>query len=103
MVTAVLGVSGFSLCRRCAISTTRLRIQELAVFGLPALFFLLLQQVDMTHCAEHGYLPSTSSSWLLLMFTYAFLIPNHWQRAAVVIGGMFLAPVALTSWLLLDG
>ncbi len=100
LLTAVLGVSGFSLCRRCAYSTTRLRIQEVAVFGLPALFFLAIQRFDMTNCAERGYLPSISSSWLVLMFTYAFLIPNQWQRAAVVIGSMCIAPVGLALWLM---
>jgi serine/threonine-protein kinase len=99
-VTAVLGISGFSLCRRCAISTPRLRLQELVVFALPAAFLLLIQQADMIRCAKLGYLPSPVSSWLLLMFTYAFFIPNHWRRAAIVIGGIASAPLALTLWLL---
>lgn len=100
LVTAVLGFEGFSLCRKCLLSTTQLRIKEVLVFGLPAAFFLALQQIEMMHCAEMGFLPSPVSSWLLLMFTYALLIPNTWQRAAVVIAAMVIAPVAGMGWLM---
>jgi serine/threonine-protein kinase len=82
------------------LSTTQLRIKEILVFGLPATFFLVLQLVEMATCAQMGFLPSPVASWLLLMFTYALLIPNHWQRAAWVIGAMVVAPLAATLWLL---
>jgi serine/threonine-protein kinase len=77
----------------------QLRFKELLVFGLPAVFFLCLQYLTVTECAAHGFLPSLTSSWLLLIFTYAFLIPNHWLRAAGVIGVMVVAPMTLTLWL----
>ena len=99
LLTAMLGLCGFSLCRRCTVSMARLRFKELVVFGMPAIFFLILQQADMSACAKHGFLPSTEGSWLLLMFTYAFLIPNSWRRASLVIGTMALAPILLTVWM----
>ncbi len=102
LITVVLGVQGFSLCRKCVISTAWLRLQEILVFGLPGLFFLLLQIYEMTRCAQMGFLPSPVGSWLLLMFTYALLIPNHWQRASIVIGGMTLAPLSATLWLVFN-
>jgi serine/threonine-protein kinase len=101
VVTTVLGLEGLSLCRRCPISTPRLRIKELIVFGLPAVFLLTMQALEMVRCAQHNFLPSPVGTWFLLIFTYAFLIPNQWQRAAWVIGVMAAAPVALTSWLFL--
>ncbi|MCA9172269.1 MAG: serine/threonine protein kinase, partial [Planctomycetales bacterium] len=94
-VTGMLGFQGITLCRNCPVSLLRLRIKELIVFGLPALFFLALQAIDMLSCARRGYLPSPVSSWFLLIFTYAIFIPNQWRRAAIVIGAMALAPVAL--------
>ena len=37
---------------------------------------------------------------MLLMFTYAFLIPNQWGRASAVIGGMATASITMTLWLM---
>src|SRR5262245_6249030 len=41
-VVLVLSGSLFPLCRRCPVSMRKLRVAELVIFGLPALFFLLL-------------------------------------------------------------
>ena len=99
-VTIVLGVCGFSLCRKCKISNTSLRIKEFLVFGLPAILIASYQFHTMTRCAEvEHFLPSPVSQWLLLMFTYALLIPNHWKRAAITISAMALTPIVITSWL----
>jgi serine/threonine-protein kinase len=95
LVVAVLGWCSLPLCRECEVSMRRLRLTELAVFGLPTLFFLLLQhRVALTE-AGRGYLAPPMAFWPLLIFTYAMFIPNKWQRAAIVIGVMALAPMAL--------
>jgi eukaryotic-like serine/threonine-protein kinase len=35
--------------------------------------------------------------WLLLMFVYAMFIPNTWRRAAIVLGGIALLPLAVIA------
>ena len=100
VVTLILGVCGLSLCRKCKISPTTLRIKEFLVFGLPAILTATYQFHTMTRCSEvEGFVPSPVSQWLLLMFTYALLIPNHWKRAAVAISTMALTPIVITAWL----
>ena len=101
-VTVLLGLCSGGLCRTCTISTRILRTKELLSFGAPAAFFLLLQYLEMTTCAGHGYLPNPGASWLVLIFTYALFIPNTWQRAAGVIAAMAAAPVVMTVWLTLS-
>ena len=73
-----------------------LRVKEVVIFGLPAVFFLMLQYVEMITCAPLGYLPNPIGYWLILVFTYAIFIPNTWQRAASVIVPLAAAPVILT-------
>ncbi|MCP4189780.1 MAG: serine/threonine protein kinase [Planctomycetaceae bacterium] len=100
LVTVALGASGLSLCRSCPVSMWRLRVKEILIFGLPAIFLICLQYADMTESARQGFLPSVVSSWLLLMFTYAFLVPNRWKVASCVLGAMVVAPSGLILWLL---
>jgi tRNA A-37 threonylcarbamoyl transferase component Bud32 len=100
-VTMVLGACGSALCRRCVITTRALRIYELVIFGLPAVHFLFMQYVNMTECAaQHGTLPNVASPWLMLIFMYAMFIPNTWRRAAAVVGSFALAPVIMSSLLI---
>jgi serine/threonine-protein kinase len=68
---------------------------EALTFGAPALFFVLNSYERLEHAATlvaHPHVPPISSSWMLLIFCYAIFIPNTWQRAAVVIAAMALAP-----------
>jgi serine/threonine-protein kinase len=99
LVTLVLGFCAVSLCRTCVPTIFQLRFKEALVFGLPAAFFVMVQYLAVTECAKMGFLPSPVGSWLLLIFTYALLIPHRWTRAAWAIGAMAVAPVALTIWL----
>ena len=97
-VAIVLGVLGLGMCRKCDIPITALRIQETLIFGLPALFFVLLQAFKMPECADaHDYIPTPVVPWLMLIFVYALFIPNSWKRAALVIGAMAVAPIAVTA------
>jgi hypothetical protein len=96
-ITALLGVCGVSLCRKCNISTLTLRLKELVVFGLPGIYFAYLQYLSVTENArEYQVLPMPQGAWMILIFTYATFIPNTWKRAAVVIGVFAAAPLALS-------
>ena len=101
LTVVILGVTGFFLCPKCDTKKSVLRMQEAIVFGMPALFFILLQYDDMAMCAQqYKMLESPAPAWMMLIFTYALFIPNTWQRAGMVIGTMALAPVGLmlASW-----
>ncbi len=100
VVMTVLGICGFSLCRTCVDSMLVLRTKEALVFGAPALFFGYLQYTEMADCSRKGFLPSPLPTWMLLMFVYAFLIPNNWRRAAVTIGAMAVVPIAIGAYMI---
>ena len=101
ITTTTLGLCAFSLCRRCSINQLRLRIEEAIVFGMPASFLALHEYTELTTCAAHGYLPNPFPPWIMLIFTYALFIPNRLRRAAMVIGAMAIAPLAILFYLLL--
>ncbi len=101
MVVLVLGVSALLLWRRCALCLGKLRLAELVIFGLPAVFFLAMQHRATLSEAARSYLPQPTPFWLLLIFTYAMFIPNTWQRAALVIGALALAPDLLVFGMVL--
>ncbi|MBA2115037.1 serine/threonine protein kinase [Bremerella alba] len=95
----LLASTGYLLCPKCDVRRGLLRSQEIVTFGLPALFLLMTQYHSMQMCArDHGVLLSPSSGWILLIFIYALFIPNTWHRAAVVIGAMVIAPLALLGY-----
>lgn len=97
-VTVVLGLCVANLCRDCPQSRSHLRIKEMVIFGLPALFFLYYQFVHTEWCAyEHRVLPDLAGPWLMLMFTYAMFIPNNWPRAALIVGSMAAATLTLKA------
>src|SRR5260370_1471630 len=100
LVVLVLGFSSLPLCRQCAVSLRKLRVAELVIFGLPAMFFLTLQHRLTLEDAGRGFMPPPMPFWLLLIFTYGMFIPNTWRRAALVIGAMALAPVVLVAVML---
>jgi hypothetical protein len=79
----------------------KLRVAELVIFGLPAMFFLALQHRLTLGDAGRGFMAPPLPFWLLLIFTYGMFIPNTWHRAAPVIGAMALAPVVLVVVMLL--
>jgi serine/threonine-protein kinase len=101
VVVLVLGFAALPMCRQCAESLPKLRAAELMIFGLPALFFLLLQHRMTLDSVARGSMPPPLPFWLLLIFTYAMFIPNTWRRAALVIGAMALAPDLLVVGMML--
>src|SRR5262249_5692184 len=101
LVVLVLGFCSLPLCRNCSVPLKKLRAAELVIFGLPAVFFLLLQhRVTLTDVARNS-MPPPLPFWLLLIFTYAMFIPNTWRRAALVIGALALAPDLLVVGMML--
>jgi eukaryotic-like serine/threonine-protein kinase len=92
--TLILAAIGFALCRKCPMTIRKLRWMELVTFGVPLAFFVLLQYEKSVQWADdYGVLPELFPCWLLMIFTYALFIPNTWQRAAVVISIMAVAPL----------
>jgi serine/threonine-protein kinase len=100
LVVLVLGFSLVPVCRKCPKTTPKLRGAELIIFGLPAAFFMLLQHSVILESAT-SRLAGPMPFWILLIFTYATFIPNNWRRAALVIGAMALAPIALVIGMVL--
>jgi serine/threonine-protein kinase len=101
LVVLVLGFSAAPLCRECTVSIGKLRMSELIIFGLPTVFFLMVQHKVALEDAGRGIMPQLMPFWLLLVFTYGMFIPNTWRRAALVIGAMALAPVLLMLGMML--
>ncbi len=97
LVVLVLSLSAALLWRHRDTSLEKLRISELVIFGLPATFFLMLQHRVTMDDATRVFLPPPLPFWLLLIFTYGMFIPNTWQRAALVIGVMAVAPALLIA------
>ncbi len=101
-LTASLALTAQRLCVRCDVVQNRLRLSELIIIGGPAAFFLLLNYHKFFHCAAlgdgHAHVPNIVGGWILLVFCYALFVPNTWQRAAVVMSLLGLAPSAI--WLL---
>jgi len=102
-VTVVMGLLAVKLCHRCTFNLTKLRLAELLVFGLPALFFVLKEFGEVSTAVNlpegRAFLPLLVAPWMLVIFTYALFIPNTWQRAAVVLGLMGALPVALMLYM----
>lgn len=92
--TFVLGLIGIWLTRRPQLSMGALRFVELVTFGLPVVFFAMLQhERDMIVATNYDYSPGVSPVWMISIYTYALFIPNTWKRAAIVIGMISAVPL----------
>jgi serine/threonine-protein kinase len=102
-VTIILGLFAVRLCRHCTYSLKTLRISELLIFGCPALFFVVMNVQESIYLADlpagQARLDNLVLPWFLMVFTYALFIPNAWQRAAIVMGIMGAAPLAVMAYL----
>jgi serine/threonine-protein kinase len=95
--TMTMGAISYLLASRLPLAPRQLRGVELATFGVPCAFFLLMQYERMVEwVSEYGTLPEVTPGWVLLIFTYALFIPNMWRRAAIVIGILAAAPLVAT-------
>ncbi|MCC7334258.1 MAG: protein kinase [Pirellulaceae bacterium] len=94
ITAATLGVA-WRLSVNCKFALRHLRIVELVVFGGPALLFALASYTILADSIQAGFVTDITQPWLLLIFTYTVLIPNTWQRAAMVIIPISLIPIVL--------
>ncbi|MGI9427141.1 MAG: hypothetical protein ACR2NM_00675, partial [Bythopirellula sp.] len=101
-VTFVLALMAQRLCTHCDVFEKHLRLSELLIIGSPAAFFLLMNYhrlfISATLGEGHAHLPSIVAGWILLIMCYAMFVPNTWQRAAVILSLLGIAPTAI--WLL---
>jgi serine/threonine-protein kinase len=86
------------LCRRCRPSLLKLRVIEVVMFLLPAVYLVfrlrhtyIASPPDSTQMAAYQFLGS-AVPWILLLLIYGTFIPNYWRRAAAVIALMAAGP-----------
>ncbi len=97
----VLALVSYKLCWRCNLSLRALRVAEMVIFGLTALFFAFVQHYANCIQLAVNHVPyNPVGIWFCLMYTYAIYIPTSWRRAAVIIGFMAAAPLVV---MLFDG
>lgn len=101
-VDVVLGASALLMCTRCPNSFRWLRMWELVIFGVPALFLAVDQFDAIAYCCQASdphmlthVMWGLTTAWYTLIFTYSLFIPNSWRRAAVALGLMAATPIAI--------
>ncbi|MCA9101479.1 MAG: serine/threonine protein kinase [Planctomycetales bacterium] len=106
LVGAVLGFCSLNVCVACPKSMGRLRLMEVLIFGLPALFFAVMLFHVCDQCSALGEplgivakVNNTPGQWMMLIFTYTLFIPNSWRRAAVVVSVLAVVPIVLVTYL----
>ena len=101
-VTMLLALLAQRLCVKCDFVLKHLRFFELLIIGAPAVYFLLIGYNRLVNGAildqGHAHIPHIAAPWILLIFCYALLVPNTWQRALAVLGLLGLAPVAVLAF-----
>ena len=103
VLVTVLGVLTVLLSVKSCLSVRALRTCELAIFGLPAAFFVWVQFCLVCHvppqeimAAARAFPAETTIRWMILINLYGVFIPNTWRRAVGVVGVMALVPIAAT-------
>ncbi|MBC8288986.1 MAG: serine/threonine protein kinase [Planctomycetes bacterium] len=100
VVMALTAMAGLLSSRR-ELSTKELRWTELAVFGLPVIFFTPYQYYCMKQMMDANdpvgivaIYKNVTSYWFALLVIYGLYVPNRWKRAAVAVTPMVVLPVA---------
>lgn len=100
LVTVVMLLSSVFLCQRWGLTLRQLRIAELVVFGLPAVFLSYLQFTRGCEVLAGGtgrcelILVESCFPWISLIYIYGLFVPNNTRRAAGVIAGLASFPFA---------
>ena len=92
VTVTLLGVGG-RLCHKCTYSLATLRMAELVIFGVPAVFFVFMQWLNLM--ANEAFVVGATAPWMLLILVYSLYIPNTWKRAAIILGVFAIAPVVI--------
>jgi len=96
LVTVSLAVIAIALRRRPHCQNGMLQVAELITFGVPTVFFIVMQYGEIINSARDlGVLPTISSPWMLLIFVYALFIPSCWKRATTIMFCFALVPVVM--------
>ncbi len=93
LVTVTLLLVGGGLCHKCTYQISTLRIAELVIFGVPAVFFVFMQWLSLL--ANDSFIVGATAPWMLLILVYSLYIPNTWKRAAIILGVFAMAPVVI--------
>lgn len=100
LVVFILMAAFATLVSTVKLTTARLRWMELVIFGVPVLFFVPYQYYCVIEVAETGnavglvaIYKNVSSYWFCLLVIYGIFVPNHWQRAAIIVSPMVVLPV----------
>ncbi len=93
LLTTMLLVIGGGLCHKCTYQLSTLRIAELAIFGVPAVFFVFMQWIELRDA--DSFVTGVAAPWMLLILVYSLFIPNTWKRAAIILGLIAIAPIAI--------
>lgn len=73
-----------------------LTLCEVLVFGLTAVFFLYVQHYNTLYCSQvKDVVSNPAGMWLLLIYTYATLMPNDWRKTAAVVGVFAALPIGM--------
>ena len=109
VIVAVMVVLAGVLWSSLALTVRTLRIMELTLFGLPAVFFVYLHHTlfsdgKILNWAGEGFservtgmaLTLDNLRWFVIIVLYGTFIPNTWKRCAVVVGVLVAIPLALT-------
>jgi len=101
-IVLMLAIESLLICVRCPGTMKYLRWAEMIIFGLPGVYFLLMQYEGIKTATVAGnptqaaiVVLLTVIFWNCLIFTYAMYIPNQWRRATAMIGTMAIMPVAM--------
>jgi len=107
-VTLVLGGIYALLMLRKDVPLKVLRKLELVTFGLPALFFAVMQVHYVGQWVAAGSTQSATFStvlnasfWMMLIYSYGLFVPSTWHRAAAMTGMMVATSITISTgqWL----
>jgi eukaryotic-like serine/threonine-protein kinase len=108
-VTALTLAFVLLLWSKVHLSRAQLRLCELTLFGMMALFFAWMQFEDFYRDRFHEIVrPGNENQflrmmgmaitirWFFLIIIYGVFIPNTWQRCALIVSGAAMLPLLLT-------
>ena len=89
------------LVSQVELTTKHLRWLELAIFGIPVLFFVpyhylcVMQQLEAEDpVGIVAIYKNVASYWFCLLVIYGLFVPNNWKRTLIVVTPMVILPVA---------
>lgn len=97
VMTATTAFVAWRLCVRCRHFESHLRFIEFVLFGGSAVLFTTFTIVQILYAVSHRYPPVVAPPWMLLIFTYALLVPNTWRRALAVTSVFAVIPIAILT------